>query len=106
MVCPVSNEVEQILREIESLDQNFSEQLLQLKSDISMDLHSHKAESKELTNEVDLRIQEIHHKLVIRLADLKTNIETMKVNLTTQIGWYVVAAIAAATGLEFVLRKD
>ena len=48
-----------ILREIEFLDQRFSDSLLQLKSDISMDLNMHKGESKELTTDVDLRIQEV-----------------------------------------------
>ena len=78
--------IEQILREIENLDANYSEQILSLKSDISLDLHAHKAESKELTTQVDHKIQEIHHKLIIRLSDLKTNIESMKVDLTSQIG--------------------
>jgi hypothetical protein len=54
------------MREIESLDQSYTEQILSLKSDISLDLHAHKAESKELTTQVDHKIQEIHHKLIIR----------------------------------------
>jgi hypothetical protein len=55
----LKGDCDSILREIENLEQKFSDQLLQLKSDISMDLTTHKAESKELTTEVDLRIQEV-----------------------------------------------
>jgi hypothetical protein len=41
------------------LELKFTDLLIQLKNDISMDLNSHKAESKELTTEVDLKIQEV-----------------------------------------------
>ncbi|KAJ3370882.1 hypothetical protein HDU91_005809 [Kappamyces sp. JEL0680] len=102
----LKEEAQSILREIEFLDARFSDSLLQLKSDISMDLNLHKAESKELTTEVDLRIQEIHHKLSIRLSELKTNIETMKVDLTTSIFYVVFFSIASLIGLDWVLKLE
>ena len=101
----IKGDVDSLLRDIENLELKFSDMLLHLKSDISIDLSSHKAESKELTNEVDLQIQEINHKLIIRLADLKTNIETMKVELTTNIVWLTVASLLALIALDY-LTKD
>lgn len=100
----IKGDVDSLLRDIESLELKFSDMLLHLKSDISIDLSSHKAESKELTNEVDLQIQEINHKLIIRLADLKTNIETMKVELTTNIVWLTVASLLALIALDYVTK--
>lgn len=100
----LKGDTDAILRDIENLEFRFTDLLIQLKNDISMDLNLHKAESKELTTEVDLKIQEINHKLIIRMAELKTNVETMKVELTTNIVWYTVGSIVGLIFLDWVTK--
>ncbi|KAJ3284811.1 hypothetical protein HK104_009765 [Borealophlyctis nickersoniae] len=80
-------DTETIMREVEGLNQKFSEMIGSLKAEISMDINNHKTEGREIGTDTDLAIQEIHHRLVIKLSDLKTKIETMKVETTRIIGF-------------------
>ncbi|KAH6581109.1 hypothetical protein BASA61_009232 [Batrachochytrium salamandrivorans] len=82
-------DTEMVVRELESLHQKFADLLASLKGEVAMDLNNHKADSRELGTDTDLRIQEIHHKLVLRLSDLKTKIETMKVEMTRMIVYWI-----------------
>lgn len=75
-------DTEQILRDIESMNAKFSEIIGSLKTDVSMDINNHKTDGREVGTDTDLRIQEIHHKLIVKISDLKTKIETMKVETT------------------------
>ncbi|EGF83296.1 hypothetical protein BATDEDRAFT_32705 [Batrachochytrium dendrobatidis JAM81] len=88
-------DTETTIREIESLHQKFVDILASLKGEVAMDLNNHKADSRELGTDTDLRIQEIHHKLVLKLSDLKTKIETMKVEMTQMIVWMVIGLVSA-----------
>ena len=81
----LKSDTESIMREIENLNGKFSEMLGSLKSEIGMDINNHKTDGREVGTDTDLRIQEIHHRLVIKLSDLKTKIETMKVETTRTI---------------------
>ncbi|KAJ3188732.1 hypothetical protein HDU85_004446 [Gaertneriomyces sp. JEL0708] len=95
-------DTEQIMRDIESMNAKLSELLGTLKSDISMDLNNHKSEGRELGTDTDLRIQEIHHKLIVRISDLKTRIETMKVETTRFIVWIALGTFAILMSVDWL----
>ncbi|KAJ3103761.1 Golgi transport complex subunit 6 [Phlyctochytrium planicorne] len=79
-------DVDQIMRSMENLNQKLAERVAALKADISMDINHHKTEARDIGTTTDLKIQEIHHKLVIKVSDLKTKMETIKMDLTRNIG--------------------
>ncbi|KAL2919520.1 hypothetical protein HK105_201167 [Polyrhizophydium stewartii] len=95
-------ETEAVMREIESLNQKFSELVASLKAEVAMDLNSHKADAREVGTDADLRIQEIHHKLVLRLSDIKTKIEAMKVEMTRMIVWMVIGLVGTLIFVDWV----
>jgi hypothetical protein len=101
----IKQESEFIAREMDQIDSKLSERILSLKSDISIDLNQHKQDTKEFTKQIDLSIQNIQHKLVIRLADMKTLIETIKVELTTDIVWMTVLTMAGIMAFDWFLGK-
>ena len=91
-----------IVREIDALHQKFTEIVASLKADVAMDLNNHKGDSRELESIMDLRIQEIHHKLILRLSDVKTQIEAMKVEITRNIIWMVIVMVSSLILIDFV----
>eukprot|EP00842_Homolaphlyctis_polyrhiza_P003297 jgi/Hompol1/3969/HPOL_003417-RA len=95
-------DTEMVMREIESLNQKFTELVASLKAEVAMDLNNHKADAREQGTETDLRIQEIHHKLVLKLSDLKTKIETMKVELTRMIIWMIIVAVSFVALVDWI----
>ncbi|KAI9100515.1 hypothetical protein DFS34DRAFT_614856 [Phlyctochytrium arcticum] len=95
-------DTEQILREIESLNGKFAEMIGSLKTDVSMDLNNHKTDGREVGTDTDLRIQEIHHKLIVRISDLKTKIETMKVETTRIIVWMALGTFAILMSIDWI----
>jgi hypothetical protein len=102
----IKQESDALLRAIENLDQAVTEQMLNLKSEISLEMSNHKSDTKELAKAMDLCIQNVQHKLVIRLAEMKTNIETLKVELTTNIVWMTVLTMGAILTLDWILKKE
>jgi hypothetical protein len=68
---------EQLNIDIENLTQRFSESLATLKTEVNLDMNHRKADMREAATETDMRIQEVHHKLVLKLADLRTAIESV-----------------------------
>ncbi|KAJ3160333.1 hypothetical protein HDU86_000667 [Geranomyces michiganensis] len=98
-------DTDQILRDTESMNAKFSEIIGSLKTDVSMDLNNHKTDGREIGTETDLNIQEIHHKLIVRISDLKTKIETMKVETTTNIVWMALATFAILMSVDWVFPK-
>ncbi|KND03207.1 uncharacterized protein SPPG_02264 [Spizellomyces punctatus DAOM BR117] len=95
-------DTEQILRDIESMNAKFSEFVGSLKTDVSMDLNNHKTDGREVGTDTDLRIQEIHHKLIVRISDLKTKIETMKVETTRIIVWMALGTFAVLMSIDWI----
>ena len=96
----LKGDVEEVFRKISLLDLKFTELLSNLKSDIQMDTSSHKSENKETNSKIELGTQEIQHELLIRLSNLKTDIEQMKVELTASIVWITLCCIA--TRISFI----
>ncbi|KAI8921427.1 hypothetical protein DFJ77DRAFT_449832 [Powellomyces hirtus] len=95
-------DTDQILRDTESMNAKFSELVGSLKTDVSMDLNNHKADGREIGTDTDLNIQEIHHKLIVRISDLKTRIETMKVETTRNIVWMALATFAILMSVDWI----
>ncbi|KAJ3104423.1 Golgi transport complex subunit 6 [Phlyctochytrium bullatum] len=99
-------EVETIMRNLESLNQKLSERIAALKADVSMDLNNHKTEARDIGTTTDLKIQEIHHKLVIHISNLKTKMETIKMDLTRNIVWTALFAFAFILTAEFLTQPS
>jgi hypothetical protein len=99
-------EVELLTRELDALQTQLVERVVGLKSDMSLELNQHKSDTKELAKSIDLGIQQVQHKLVIKLADMKTLIETMKVELTTDIVWMTVLTMGGILAFDWMLKKQ
>jgi hypothetical protein len=97
--------IEEIIMELETLDSKYSDSIQRLKSDIQMDLNSHTNDHKEVVGNLNLRIQEANHKLVIKLADMKTMVESLKIELTTLIVWTVVGGSGILMGIDWVFDQ-
>jgi hypothetical protein len=91
--------------DLEALDQKYTDSIIRLKNEINMDMNAHTNEHKEVVTNLDLRIQEANHKLVIKLADLKTLIESVKVELTTTIVWLTVGGVGFLMGIDWVFQE-
>lgn len=55
-----------------------------MKSDIQLDMNSRKSELKEEKQRNELKIQEINHRLTIAAAELKAEVDSMKLQLLTK----------------------
>ncbi|KAI8820754.1 uncharacterized protein EV422DRAFT_567647 [Fimicolochytrium jonesii] len=98
----LKSDTEQILRDTETMNAKFSELVGNLKSDVSMDLNNHKTDGREIGTDTDLSIQEIHHKLIVKISDLKTKIETMKVETTRFIVWIGLCTFAILMSVDWI----
>ncbi|KAJ3024295.1 hypothetical protein HKX48_003120 [Thoreauomyces humboldtii] len=95
-------DTDQIMRDTESMNAKFSELVGSLKTDVSMDLNNHKTDGREIGTDTDLNIQEIHHKLIVKISDLKTRIETMKVETTRNIVWMALGTFAILMSVDWI----
>jgi hypothetical protein len=81
----LQSQTELLQREIEKLGQTFSDANSALKSEISMDLNNHKSDMRDISSEIDLRTQQVGHRLVVKISALRTHLERLKVELTRDI---------------------
>jgi phage-related minor tail protein len=81
----LKSDFEEILREIDSLNQKFTEHVAALKSEITIELNNRKSEMREQSKRIDLLVQEINHDMVVKMSDVRTNIEAMKMGITQNI---------------------
>ncbi|KAJ3111611.1 hypothetical protein HK100_002632 [Physocladia obscura] len=88
-------ELESISRALDALTQKSSEKIASLKSDVTFDLNNHKTERRALSTRIDLRIQEIHHKLTVELSTLKTRLESVKMEATQRAIWVALVTFGA-----------
>ncbi|KAI8854730.1 hypothetical protein BC829DRAFT_379511 [Chytridium lagenaria] len=63
-------------------------------------------ESRDIGTSTDLKIQEIHHRLVIQVSSLKTKMETIKMDLTRNIVWTALLAFAFILSVEFITQPS
>ncbi|KAJ3024136.1 UNVERIFIED_CONTAM: hypothetical protein HDU68_008317 [Siphonaria sp. JEL0065] len=88
-------EIESISRSLESLTQKTNDKITSLKAEVSMDLNNHKAGRRALGTRIDLRIQEIHHKLTVELSGLRSRLEGFKVEATQNVIWVTIITFGA-----------
>ena len=94
-----------IQSQIDFIDYNLTEQLMILKSDVSIDLNSYKSWLKELETDTDLKRQQVLHKLEIKVSGIKTMVETIKIELAVYIVWIAIGFIAFLMIFDYVLVK-
>ncbi|KAJ3213838.1 Golgi transport complex subunit 6 [Dinochytrium kinnereticum] len=100
----LKNDVDTIMRNLENLNQKLAERISALKSDVSMDINNHKTEARDIGTSTDLKIQEIHHKLVIKISNLKTKMETVKMDITRNIVWTALFTFGFILSTEFLTQ--
>ncbi|KAI9339032.1 hypothetical protein BDR26DRAFT_803348 [Obelidium mucronatum] len=88
-------DIESLSRLLDSLSQKTTDKIAALKSEVVMDLNNHKAERRALGTRIDLRIQEIHHKLTVQLSSLKSRLEGFKVEATQNVIWVTIITFGA-----------
>ncbi|KAF5369816.1 hypothetical protein D9758_001118 [Tetrapyrgos nigripes] len=65
-------------REVDKLDVKMKEDLATLKHEIQIDLDSHKNETKEMFKRRNMMIEDILHRSIVSISDLRTDIEEVK----------------------------
>lgn len=90
-------------RGVEILEHEATEMASELKSDLDIEFHERKNAARDEENTINMRIQELHHKISTRLnSELKSEIENLRWQITrrslTAIGT-VVATLLYATQL-------
>lgn len=82
----LKTDVDKVFRELELLNQKFGELQNDLKTDTSMEINTRKQDYKEIGTRIELGIQEVKHKLIISMSNLKTQIEQIKVSVIFNLG--------------------
>lgn len=67
-----------ITREVDALQQKLNEDVALMKNDVALDMNNRKNETRELQQEIDMRIQEINNRLTVVLGDMRTEIEAIR----------------------------
>lgn len=91
---------EDIVRQVELAGHTFSEGVQSLKADISLDMNTHKNECKESNGRIESQAQQLEHRLVMQLSNIKTEIETLKVEATGNIVWMTLGCIACVMAID------
>ncbi|KAJ3085069.1 hypothetical protein HK102_000349, partial [Quaeritorhiza haematococci] len=94
-------QIDSLRRDIEGLNSQFTDYLTQLKAEISMDMHNRKSESREVSQQTDLLVQDINHKLILKLSDVRTSIEAMKMSTTRSVVWVAIATFGGLTLMDW-----
>jgi len=84
-------------KEVDILDAKMKEDIASLKHEIQMDMNNRKAEAKADAKLSELAMEDLHHRTIVRVGDLRTDIEQAKWNNTRRgvlvIGTLVVFVI-------------
>jgi hypothetical protein len=96
---------EWLAREISQMEHTMMDKIISLKSDISLEMNQLKTDTKDEMKQSEMEIQQLQHKLVIKFADLKTLVETVKVELTTEIVWMTVATMGGLLLFDWSLHS-
>jgi hypothetical protein len=74
----LQSEATLITREVDALAQRLSEDIGNMKSEISLDMNNRKNDVREEQKAIDMRIQEINNKFTISLGDVRTDLEAVR----------------------------
>jgi hypothetical protein len=98
-------ELASLQADFDRLTSNFSEEILTLKSDITVEQATKKAEVRDETKKLDLQITGLTNKLNVELASQRTMLEQVKVNLTRALLWGAVGAFAVFMGVDVLSQN-
>lgn len=98
----LEQETENINSTITKLNSSFTDILSILKSDILIELNQRKSESRENSKLIDLGIQEVNHELKLRISDVRTTIEAMKMAITQSIVRVALGTFASIMFLDYL----
>ena len=87
--------LDELARNLDVLNRQFTDNIAMLKSEIDNEHHSTKAEAREKIKSIELKISDVNHKLVLKLADMKTRMEALKMSTTRLIGWNVLMIVVS-----------
>lgn len=94
---------QQVTREIENLNNQFNESLVTLKSEIDMEMNNRKTEARDVSKDTTIAITQVNHKLILKLADVKTRMEEIKLNVIRRILWTAMATVILLIATDFVI---
>ena len=94
--------VETLSKNMSSLDQMNNDKLINLISDLGNDISNHRQAIMEIESRVESKIQDINHKLVIDLAEVRTRSESLKIELTTHLVWIAVFSLGGLVVLDWI----
>ncbi|KAI8974947.1 hypothetical protein BDB01DRAFT_728582 [Pilobolus umbonatus] len=101
----LQTELSLITREVDMLEQNLNESIANMRNDIQLDMNNRKNETKEDQKVLDMKIQEINNKFIIRLGDIRTEIEAVRwETIWKGLTGITVAALSIAS-LAYLLKK-
>ena len=92
-----------IHRDLDILSLKFNEDFNVIKNDLQLEMNNRKTELREERQKNEIHLQEINHRLSILLGEVKTEVESMKLQLITKwaSGIALTATTAVIIGLKF-----
>jgi len=91
--------------DLDRLSSGFSEEILNLKNEVTVEQATRKAEVRDDTKKLDLQITGLANKLAVELSNQRTALEQVKVNLTRALLWSAIGAFAVIVGVEQLSQK-
>ncbi|KIO28867.1 hypothetical protein M407DRAFT_175460, partial [Tulasnella calospora MUT 4182] len=89
-------------KEVDLLDGKMKEEIANLKHEIQIDINNRKTESKAETKARDIDIETFHHRTIVQIGDLRTEIEQAKWD-NTRRGVIIILALVGVVIVSFEL---
>ena len=94
--------LETLQKNTTNLDQITNDKLLNLKSDLTNDVSNHRQTVRDIVSKLESKVQDINHKLVIDLAEVKTRTESLKIELTTHLVWMAFVSLGGLVIMDWL----
>lgn len=89
-------------KEVDILDAKMKEDIANLKHEIQIDINNRKSESKAETKTSDINIESFHHRTIVQVGDLRTEIEQAKWD-NTRRGVIIILTLVGVIIVSFEL---
>ncbi|KAI9031416.1 hypothetical protein DFJ74DRAFT_655596 [Hyaloraphidium curvatum] len=96
-------EISELQAEIDSIGNRLNEAVGKLRFDMSVEHSNRKAEEAEEGKALEGKTLDLQQTLAVKLADLRTSAETMKMSSTRKLVLYAGGAIALTVGFDLLL---
>lgn len=90
-------------KRIELLNNTFNEAISSLKSETTIDMNNRKAETRQISKRIDFELQDLNHDLLLKLSNMKTTIEAMKMKITTNVVWVAIGTFSSLLLLDWLV---